>query len=53
MDSGCFHLLAVVSNAAVNRGVRISVGGSSPRGSGETNLTGIHEDAGLIPGLAQ
>ena len=26
---------------------------SSHRGSVETNLTGIHEDAGLIPGLAQ
>ena len=25
----------------------------SRRGSAETNLTGIHEDAGLIPGLAQ
>ena len=27
--------------------------GSSRRGSAETNLTRIHEDAGLIPGLAQ
>ena len=27
--------------------------GSSHRGSVEMNLTGIHEDAGLIPGLAQ
>ena len=27
--------------------------GSSPRGAAETNLTGIHKDAGLIPGLAQ
>ena len=27
--------------------------GSSHRGSAEMNLTGIHEDAGLIPGLAQ
>ena len=27
--------------------------GSSDHGSVETNLTGIHEDAGLIPGLAQ
>ena len=27
--------------------------GSSCRGSAEMNLTGIHEDAGLIPGLAQ
>ena len=26
---------------------------SSSRGSGEMNLTGIHEDAGLILGLAQ
>ena len=26
---------------------------SSRRGSVETNLTGIHEDAGLIPGLDQ
>ena len=26
---------------------------SSRRGSVETNLTGIHEDAGLIPGLPQ
>ena len=25
----------------------------SRRGSGETNLAGIHEDAGLIPGLIQ
>ena len=24
-----------------------------PDGSAETNLTSIHEDAGLIPGLAQ
>ena len=28
-------------------------GRSSHHGSAETNLTGIHEDAGLIPGLAQ
>ena len=27
-------------------------GGSSRRGSAETNPTGIHEDAGSIPGLA-
>ena len=27
--------------------------GSSCRGSAETNPTGIHEDAGSIPGLAQ
>ena len=27
--------------------------GSSHRGSAETNLTSIHEDVGLIPGLAQ
>ena len=26
---------------------------SSHRGSAETNLTSIHEDAGLIPGLTQ
>ena len=26
---------------------------SSRRGSAETNLTGIHEDAGSIPGLVQ
>ena len=26
---------------------------SSSCGSAETNLTGIHEDTGLIPGLAQ
>ena len=26
---------------------------SSRRGSGETNLTSIHEDKGSIPGLAQ
>ena len=26
---------------------------SSPYGSVETNLTSIHEDTGLIPGLAQ
>ena len=26
---------------------------SSHHGSAETNLTGIHEDAGLISGLAQ
>ena len=28
-------------------------GGSSHRGSTVTNLTGIQEDSGLIPGLAQ
>ena len=27
--------------------------GSSRRGSVETNLTGIHEDSGSIPGLSQ
>ena len=27
--------------------------GNSHHGSAETNLTRIHEDAGLIPGLAQ
>ena len=27
--------------------------GGSRRGSAETNLTSIHENAGLIPGLAQ
>ena len=27
--------------------------GSSCRGSAETNLTSIHEDTGLIPGLNQ
>jgi len=27
--------------------------GSSLHGTVETNLTSIHEDAGLIPGLAQ
>ena len=27
--------------------------GSSPCGTAESNLIGIHEDAGLIPGLAQ
>ena len=27
--------------------------GSSHRGTVETNLTSIHEDVGLIPGLAQ
>ena len=26
---------------------------SSGRGTAETNLTNIHEDAGLIPGLTQ
>jgi len=31
----------------------ISLFGSSCRGSEETNLTSIHEDAGLIPDLAQ
>ena len=27
--------------------------GSARRGAAETNLTGNHEDAGLIPGLAE
>ena len=27
--------------------------GRSPYGSAETNLTSVHEDVGLIPGLAQ
>ena len=27
--------------------------GSSSRGTAETNLTSIHEDAGFMPGLAQ
>ena len=31
----------------------IYVKGSSHRGSVETNLTSIHEDTGLVPGLAQ
>ena len=31
----------------------LKISGSSHCGSVETNLTGIHEDAGFIPGLAQ
>ena len=30
-----------------------SAPGSSHRGSAEKNLTSIHDDTGLIPGLAQ
>ena len=33
--------------------LKLSVPRSSCRGSVETNLTSVHEDAGLIPGLAQ
>ena len=32
---------------------KICTVGRSPRGTAETNLAGNHEDAGLIPGLAQ
>ena len=32
---------------------KASIYGSSHRGSGETNLTSIHEEAGLIPDLGQ
>lgn len=31
---------------------KVSTHRNSRRGSGERNLTGIHEDPGLIPGLA-
>ena len=33
--------------------IKKAIGGSSLRGSGETNPTSIHEDAGSIPGLTQ
>ena len=33
--------------------VKNIAGGESRRGTVETNLTSIHEDAGLIPDLAQ
>ena len=33
--------------------VKNAGGGSSRGGEAETNLTGIHEDVGSIPGLAQ
>ena len=46
---GCFHVLAIVNSAAVN----IKVHGSSHHGSAAANLTRIHEDLGLIPGLTQ
>ena len=37
----------------MNSGTRTERSRSSCRGSGETNLTGIHEDAGSLPGLTQ
>ena len=33
--------------------LKIHIHGSSRCGSGEMNLTAIHEDTGLIPGLTQ
>ena len=37
-----------------HNGIKLEINNrSSLRGSVETNLTSIHEDAGLIPGLAQ
>ena len=38
---------------AGRKGKKITRIGSSHYGSVETNLTSTHEDAGLIPGLAQ
>ena len=34
-------------------GIKIQGRRSARHGSMETNLTSVHEDAGLIPGLAQ
>ena len=45
------------SEQKVEKVTPVSIKKSSPwssrHGSGETNLTGIHEDTGSIPGLAQ
>ena len=41
-----------VTNGALNMAWKVTIR-SSHRGEAETNLTGNHEDAGSIPGLAQ
>ena len=42
-----------LQSARLGPGLRICICGSSHRGSAETNLTSIREDAGSIPGLAE
>ena len=42
-----------MSNKNLKTKDKINILGSSCGGSSETNLTSIHEDAGLIPGLVQ
>ena len=46
----CLKLILCLHQLYLNKTGRK---GSSHHGSGEMNLTSIHEDAGSIPGLAQ
>ena len=54
LDSKCFKILAVRFQPEAHLLMNIKHSpGSFCHGSAEMNLTSIHEDAGLIPGLAQ
>ena len=47
-------IFKILSHLLLYKGQKMLVtSGSSRHGSGETNLTDIHEDTGSIPGLPQ
>ena len=54
---GCFHVMGIENNTAMNAGLQIPLQDSDFRnshsGSVVRSLANIHESAGWIPGLAQ